>query len=441
MGPGPDGERLIYFGTLGGEVQAIRERDGRRVWRTEILSNREVPEAASFLERIANLLSFHRLDPTMLTGTPSLHDDVLYVPVSTRESFGVAVPFRPCCFASGSVVALNAQTGETIWRTNTVQGDPSFDPTTGQWAPAGGAVWSAPTIDPDRNLLYVGTAQNYSQPVSEGTNSVLAFDLDTGALRWSFKAEEVDAWNVACILPLPSLLGRSCPEPREQGHDFDFGSSPILADLPGGGQLVLAGHKGGVVHALNPDTGALVWETRISDGGTVGGVHFGMAYDGNAVYAATTDGDFGPDFSDLGELLGDLLRLDFTLVQPTPTARPGIYALDASTGAEQFVARTSYIDGEGNVQQSPYSAAPSVIPGAVLAGSLDGFLRAFSSVDGSLLWEFDSTQSFTSPDGRTGSGGSVGVSGPIVAGDMVFAGTGSLLEGSTGNVLFAFGLP
>jgi hypothetical protein len=129
------------------------------------------------------------------------------------------------------------------------------------------------------------------------------------------------------------------------------------------------------------------------------------------------------------------------IVWMTPRARPGIYALDASTGAEQFVARSTYIDGQGNVQQSPYSAAPSAIPGAVLAGSLDGFLRAFSSVDGSLLWEFDSTQSFTSPDGRTGSGGSVGVSGPIVAGDMVFAGTGSLLEGSTGNVLFAFGLP
>jgi polyvinyl alcohol dehydrogenase (cytochrome) len=88
------------------------------------------------------------------------------------------------------------------------------------------------------------------------------------------------------------------------------------------------------------------------------------------------------------------------------------------------------------------SAAITVIPGAVLAGSLDGALRAHSTSTGELLWEFNTNRSFTTVNGVPATGASMIGPGPVVVGGMVFVNSGyGAFQGRPGNVLLAFGLP
>ena len=105
-------------------------------------------------------------------------------------------------------------------------------------------VWSSPTVDPKRNVLYVGTGDNYSQPSVSTSDSILALNLNSGRILWARQITSGDAFNFGCRIPDKT----NCPE--DHGPDADFGSSPILVDLPNGRQALIAGQKSGVVHAL-----------------------------------------------------------------------------------------------------------------------------------------------------------------------------------------------
>ena len=94
-----------------------------------------------------------------------------------------------------------------------------------------------------------------------------------------------DAYNSSC-----GADKQNCPE--EDGPDYDFGASVIVAAMPDGRELLLAGQKSGMVYALDPDKdGAIIWQARIANAvpnvGTGVGVLWGMASDGQNVYAAT----------------------------------------------------------------------------------------------------------------------------------------------------------
>ena len=85
------------------------------------------------------------------------------------------------------------------------------------------------------------------------------------------------------------------------------------------------------------------------------------------------------------------------------------------------------------------SAAVSAIPGAVFSGSVDGHLRAYSTKDGALLWDFDSVNSYKTVNGVEASGGSLDGGGPAIAGGMLFVNSGyPVFGGMPGNVLLAF---
>lgn len=74
-----------------------------------------------------------------------------------------------------------------------------------------------------------------------------------------------DAYNIGCVLPAPV----NCPQVKRP--DFDFGSSPVSIELANGRRALIAGQKSGVVHAIDPDRqGAILWQTRIGRGGTLG---------------------------------------------------------------------------------------------------------------------------------------------------------------------------
>ena len=86
------------------------------------------------------------------------------------------------------------------------------------------------------------------------------------------------------------------------------------------------------------------------------------------------------------------------------------------------------------------SGAVTAVPGAVFSGSLDGHLRAYSAATGQVIWDYDADHEFRTVNGVKGTGGSFDAGGPVVAGGMLFTGSGyGAFGGIPGNVLLAFG--
>src|SRR3954471_407857 len=167
-----------------------------------------------------------------------------YVPVASWEESRAAAPDYPCCTFRGSVVALRISSGAQVWKAymtappiqtgRNARGTPQF-------GPSGVGIWSAPTIDVKRGVLYVATGDNYSSPVTNTSDSVIALSLATGRIVWAKQITNGDAYNGSC-------RGDRVNCPQESGPDFDFASSAILISRPDGHDFLLAGQKSGVVH-------------------------------------------------------------------------------------------------------------------------------------------------------------------------------------------------
>ena len=86
-------------------------------------------------------------------------------------------------------------------------------------------------------------------------------------------------------------------------------------------------------------------------------------------------------------------------------------------------------------------AAPAAIPGVVFEGASDGMLYAVSTADGAILWEFNTAQDFETINKVPAHGGAINTSSAVVAGRMVFVGSGYAINSraSAGNALLAFG--
>ncbi|HMP57678.1 MAG TPA: PQQ-binding-like beta-propeller repeat protein, partial [Novosphingobium sp.] len=255
---------LALFGDVRANAYALDALTGAQVWKVRL---DEHPAAR-------------------VTGTPALHDGALYVPLASLDEAAASSPGYVCCTFRGSIVALDAATGRELWRTWLVEEpvrqliDANGNPRMG---PSGGPVWNAPAIDPVRGLLFVGTGNNYSNPATENSSAILALDMKTGAIRWRYQATTGDAWNVACM----ANVSGNCPD--DEGPDFDFGAGTVLAKDAQGRDLVLAGQKSGIAYALDPDSGALIWQTRVGRGGAGGGIQFGIAASAGRLFAAVTD--------------------------------------------------------------------------------------------------------------------------------------------------------
>ena len=148
---------------------------------------------------------------------------------------------------------------------------------------------------------------------------------------------------------------------------------------------------------------------------------WGAAADDQVVYVPTVDTQLGP------ERAGGLsaLRLDtgsrLWFVKPPPV--PGC-----------TVAEESCTPGQ--------SAAVTLIPGAVFSGSTNGVMRAFSTADGEVLWQFSASgETIETVNGVKAQGGSINGAGPAVVGGMVYMNSGYGYGGGTpGNLLLAFGV-
>ena len=287
------GRSLAYFVDFRTSAYALDVAEGSLVWKTRVGWH---PESNN-------------------TGSPALHDGRLFVPISTMEVVTAQNPAYECCTASGAVAALDAASGDVLWYYRVIPGYPEEAghnaAGTQLYAPSGAPVWASPTIDVDRGLVYVGTGENYTRPTTSSSDAILALDMETGELAWSFQATEADAFTMACS----SARNRAnCPVPA--GPDLDFGMAPILVTRADGKEILVAGQKSGVVWALDPDaSGEVLWSTRVGKGSALGGIHWGMATDGRLVYAANAD---------RAAVIVD--------VNPDRELTPGLYALDLMNG-------------------------------------------------------------------------------------------------------------
>lgn len=350
-----------------------------------------------------------------LTGSPALYGGRLYVPVSSAEEAIAASDTYGCCRFRGAVAALDAATGKMLWQTfMTEPPQPTRKNAKGvqMFGPAGGAIWSAPTIDAKRGLLYVATGDSYTDRPAPMTDAVVALDLASGAVRWSRQMTQADNYIIGCG---PRGGVANCPTPL--GPDHDFGASPILKTLPGGKQLILVGQKSSQVYGLDPDAaGKIVWQQRISPGGPLGGVEFGPASDGDTYFVGIAD-----------------------VFVPKPA--PGVYAFRIDDGSPVWSAPGPRVTcaWKGPFCLPAVSQALSAMPGAVFAGSMDGRFRAFDARTGKVVWEVDTGQPVQTVTGQMASGGVMDGAGPTIAGGMVYISSGyQARSGRPGIVLMAF---
>lgn len=397
IGPMPRGSKskfAAYFGDETATVRALDAETGEPIWQNKVDDH---PVAR-------------------ITGAPTLYKDRLYVPVSSIEEASASSAKYECCKFRGSLVALDAYTGKLIWKSYTIADPPRPFKTnsagTQMYGPAGAAIWSSPTIDVKRKLIYVGTGNSYTDVETTTANAILAFDLESGSLKWSNQVTPKDNFLVGCLAP---GMG-NCP--KEMGPDVDFGSSPILRTLANRKDVVLAGQKSGVVYALDPDErGRIVWQQKVGQGSALGGVEWGFAADERQAYVAIAD-----------EIVAK-------------TGKPGLSAIRIDTGEVAWTqAAPAPVCTWGKSRcLAGQSQAVSAIPGIVFSGALDGHLRAYSTKDGSVVWDFDAGIPFETVNGVKGKGGSLDAGGPAIAGGMLFvhAGYGRIV-GQPGNVLLAF---
>lgn len=382
----------VYFGDGKANVFALDAQTGRLLWKTKADPH--------FIARI--------------TAGTKLYDGKLFVPVSSSEEFSSGNPDYPCCSSRGSVVALDANSGKEIWKAWVVPEEPQPYKTMANgvtlYKPAGGAVWNSPTVDPARQAVYFGTGDATTAPSPKTTDAIMAVNINTGKLLWSYQATENDVFMGGCNGPVKS---EACPTPL--GPDMDIGNSPIVKTLPNGRRVLLTGTKDGDVVALDPDNnGALLYRINAA-GGPVGGgrggrgtIVWGGAADNQNVYYGVA----GAGLAAVRQATGELVW-NFT---PAPPA------------------------GRGRGAQ--LGAAPTAIAGVVFEGASDGMLYALAAADGKPIWEFNTAQDFETVNKVPAHGGAISVSGAVVVNGMVYVGSGYAVGSgaSAGNVLLAFGI-
>jgi polyvinyl alcohol dehydrogenase (cytochrome) len=293
------GTRTLYFGG-GKTLYALRASDGSIRWKHELRPNGGTS------------------DPTEIESSPAIVDGLVIVGWDVHNS--------PRGEPAG-VLAFDAATGRQRWRT-------VLAPTEGEGATGPGCadVWSSPTVDEGRRLVFVGTGNCVTSPSGYGrfAEAVVALSLDDGSVKWSYQPHQPNR------------------------DDLDFAGAPNLFESSGRA-LVGLGGKDGTYYALDRETGALVWATNV--------VKPGLTHPGSNF---STGGFIGPTAVADGVIAGG------TAIGGSPA----LHALDAATGAirwQQPIAAPTY-------------GAPALGGGVVIIGGTDFTLRALDLTTGQVLW-------------------------------------------------------
>ena len=450
----------VYFPDWAGNLYALNKDTGQLIWSHKISDYDRSSTAISRVSPVvhgnelifgdnpnpaalhggANMIAVDRQTGALLwitnveshpaaiiTGSPVVFGNTVYVGVSSNEESTLArSPTYACCTFRGSVVALDATGGGILWKWYDM---PDNGGATNQFS--GGAIWQPPAIDPQRGVLYIGTGNNYTVPANvaacqaqaEANNNTstvctppndyidtaVALDLETGHVRWAYNTDpgniewahkvlSYDAWTIGCTISPPT----NCPTPK--GPDYDLGGSgPNLL-----GQFVGFGQKSGVYWAFNPDNGSVLWSTFVGPAGTgtLGGIEWGTATDGQRIYAEVADSG----------------KVPYTLIPSGMQITWGSWsALDVATG--KILWQTA--DPANTAEDF---GAVSVANGVVYAGSqaASGFMYALDAATGTILWSFASGESV--------------IDGPAIVDKFIYWGSGYRI-GANNNKLYAFTLP
>lgn len=421
----PDGIATLFFADELATVYAVDAAKGTLRWRQSV-----------------------KIHPTsIISGSIAYHADKdgsrIFIPLSQFEVMVAANPKHECCRAHGGITALDAQTGARVWHYAVT---PDARPTTISaagtqlWGPSGGSVWNRPTVDAGRGLLYFGTGENASSPPTDTSDAIIALELKTGKPRWVFQALPGDAWNLSC-----NFKGPNCP--KEDGPDFDFGASAMLAKRKGG-DLLLAGQKSGEIFALNPDTGALVWRHHFTPTAkkfnSNAGIHHGMASDGQVLIVPIADTERPveghvpqPGVHAVRVADGKVLWSHrFTRgCAMDPADIPGVSAAEKMGGGS---ARNPW--PACSFYYAP-SAPPTLANGLAWVPTLDGKLHVFDALTGKVLRVIETNRAYAGSNGVDGHGGALDVAGVRVAGDQLLVPSGYAMFGQMpGNMLLVYGL-
>ena len=404
-----DGRGVLAFAGFDTTLYVVNAKTGELVWKKKV-----------------GTYSY-----SLATGTPVILTSQMIVPVSQYEIMVAGPNAQTCCTNHGYVLSLDPATGAQQWRYDTMpDAKPVKDRGDGKmlYGPSGAPIWNSPAIDEKLGLIYFGTGESNSLPVSRNTDAMIAIGLHDGKEKWSHQGTDKDIFLSGCgPHPKPEML--NCASDTVY-RDVDFGASMILAHPAGGQPVMLAGQKSGAVWGMDPANGKVIWRNPLGTGSPLGGVHWGLAYDKGMVYAPV---------SIVGKNLPDE-------TVDTSTIKSGLYALNAETGKVDWIfATTSDCTPErmkrlSSCQRySGLSTAPSVIDGAVVEGGLDGYLYVLDGTTGALLWKYDTTASVQGINGVAGKGGSIDAASITAANGLLLVNSGYGMFGETpGNVILAF---
>jgi len=412
IGEVPQAGHAAYFGDYMGYVTAVDAETGEELWTVRPDDHPGAKITGSIVR-----------DPST--------EGLLYVPVSSwEEGPGMSATYG-CCTFQGSVVALDPNTGQEVWKTYThIERPRSLGRNasgTEMYGPAGASVWQTPTLDPANRVVYAPTSNCYiteffgirgdfDQGVCE---SVMAFDMDSGERLWWTSLDAPDRISGGC--GTGAELRLNCPG-LVAGPNSDASGSPVLHTLANGSRVLIQGQESGRVTAVDPDNnGEILWVSLAGDENAASNNGFGGAFDGTYYFKP----------------------------MPFPDGSGGVAAMRATDGSRVWYTKVSKPRGCSDVvgeQPREYChsgnwAAASAVPGAVFVGSADGMMRAYASEDGEVLWAVQTNQAFQTINGVAGYGGGFGGAGATVVDGMVYVGSGyAILRGQPGNVLLAFGL-
>jgi len=394
---------VVYFGDWGGMLHAVNATDGSKVWTTQVASstvglpaqvndspfvtadsvyiggaNNEVYGVSrSSGQPLWNLR--HEIGSqqnTVLWSSPNVVGNTMLIGVGSFQVFTAAnFTFK------GNVVGVNATTGAVEWTTYLCGGN---DASSG----FGCSVWGSAAVDTTRGWMFIGVGQGYTAPVSPYSDSVVALDYTTGAIKWGYQYTADDIYT---LMTMPN------------GDDYDVGASPVLYTI-GSQDYVGAGDKGGHFKAMDRSTGKLLWSQELTPGGQTGGVMASPAVADGKIYVYSNNGSKG-NYGTNGPASGVA------------------FCLDGATGN---------IDWQVPMTPGAFGGI-AIANGVMFFETLDGKIHALDADTGDELWN-DLLMN------ETATTAAAGVS---VANGMVFAGAGWqwLPTSSPAGGLTAYGLP
>lgn len=399
-----NGSGTLIFGDITGLVHAVDAASGVAIWvKSGQASNNQ----------------------GMITGSPVVHEDKIIVPISGSGVLTGDNPRYECCENHGAVTALDVATGDRIWEYHTMP-PATYNGMENSLGvklkgPSGAPIWSTPTVDAKRGLVYVTTGENTSLPTTGTSDAIIALDLETGAEKWVFQALANDMWNYACAGRQP---GPNCIiEGDTISFDYDFGGPAILVQ-DNGRELLLAGQKSGDLWAVDPGTGTVIWNQRVGQGTALGGNHWGIASDYQRAFLTINDPVMGPGGG----------------------SQSGIHSFFVGTGEPSWSFAVEPDCDEGRAERINgcqglygFSATPLSVDGAVISAGLDGRLFIFDSQSGDILFQYDTAVDFETVNGVEARGGSIDSHSIAAGSGMVIIGSGyGQFSQTPGNVLLAF---